>query len=85
MVGFLYWMIKTIRSISFSKFIAEYKFCLLLILFSAMAFGALSILINNFGIIARIRMPMYIVLLCVMALSFEGIISDIKKIKKQRS
>jgi hypothetical protein len=48
-----------------------YKYALPLVGFSLMALGALSLYINNFGIISRIRMPIFISLLCVMVLSFD--------------
>lgn len=80
--GFVYWLFVMIKNNGFMKFILNNKFCLTLLLFSIMALGALSILINNFGIIARIRIPMYIVLLAVFSLSFEYILSSIKKFKK---
>lgn len=82
LVSFLLWAFKTIKNNSFVKFIVSYRFCLPLILFSVMAIGALSLLINNFGIIARIRIPMYIVFVCVSALSFENTLNYIKKFKK---
>ncbi len=79
-LAFLYSIIKMIRKNGFSAFLAKYKFCLPLILFAILAFGALSLLINNFGIITRIRMPMYIVLASMMFLGFEDYINKVRKI-----
>ena len=67
----LYSIYKHIMTDSFSQFLKRYKFTLPLFLFCVMALGALSLYINNYGIIVRIRMPMFIVLLYILALSFE--------------
>ena len=80
MLTFLYGTFRIIKGNGFLQWMKSYKFSLPLFLFSLMAFGALSILINNFGIIARIRIPMYVVLVCVASLSFEYPLDYIKKL-----
>lgn len=69
-VGF-YQAFKLIAIKGFAQFFKTYKFSLPLLLFGALALGALSLYINNFGIIARIRIPIFIVLLCVLSLSLN--------------
>lgn len=71
--------IKKRRMLGFLKF---HKFSLPLLLFSVLAIGALSLFINNYGIIARIRIPMFICLISVMFISFNG---DIEKIHEKIS
>jgi hypothetical protein len=44
------------------------KFALSLVLFSLLVLGAITIFINNFGIITRIRIPVFAVLSCLIAL-----------------
>ena len=44
----------------------NYKTILPLIFFSLMIFGILSLYINNFGMITRIRMPAFLALLCLL-------------------
>lgn len=53
------------------KSIKRYKFAIPIFLFSLMALGALSLFINNYGIITRIRMPMIICLLSITFLAFN--------------
>lgn len=59
---------KKIKKEKLDNFLKIYKFTLPMLVFSLMAFGALSLYINNFGIIARIRIPMLISLLAVATL-----------------
>lgn len=59
---------KKIRKEKLDNLLKIYKFTLPILIFSLMAFGALSLYINNFGIIARIRIPMFISLLAVATL-----------------
>lgn len=49
-------------------FLRTYQYTLCLVLFAILATGAVSLFINNFGILVRIRMPMFIALLCLMSL-----------------
>lgn len=67
----IYGAYKFIKNNNFSQFLKHYQFTLPIILFCAMALGALSLYINNYGIIVRIRMPMFLGLLSVMSLSFK--------------
>ena len=46
------------------------KLVLPIILFSLLALGVITIFINNFGIITRIRIPAFIVLLCLIPLGY---------------
>ena len=46
------------------------KFVLPIILFSLLVLGVITIFINNFGIITRIRIPAFIVLLCLIPLGY---------------
>lgn len=57
----------------------HYRFAILPLFFSIMALGALSLFINNFGIIVRIRMPVFIVILCFIGLdkNIDNIINKI--------
>jgi len=59
---------KSFKTLGYSKTFNHYKFTILLLAFSAMALGALSLFINNFGIIVRIRMPVFIVIFCLIGL-----------------
>ncbi len=42
-----------------------------LLIFSVMVIGLLALFINNFGLLMRVRMPAFLALLCVSALSFD--------------
>lgn len=74
---YLIWIIalsgifRVIKEKGFFPFVQLHKLSLFFLLFSVMAFGALSLFINNFGIIGRVRMPIFIALLCVILLSFK--------------
>ncbi len=59
---------KSFKTAGFFETINRYKFSLILLLFSAMALGALSLFINNFGIIVRIRIPAVIAILCLLGI-----------------
>ncbi len=48
------------------EFLRANKFSLPLLIFAVLAMGALSLYINNYGIIARIRIPMIISFICIM-------------------
>jgi hypothetical protein len=48
------------------KFVKKYRVIIPLLLFSVMSLAALSLYINNFGIITRIRIPSFIILLCLL-------------------
>lgn len=69
----IYGAYRFIKKENFLQFLRRYKFTLPALLFSAIALGALSLYINNYGIIVRIRMPMFLCLLSVMSLSFAFI------------
>lgn len=48
------------------------KIVLPLILFSLMLLGVLALFVNNFGIITRVRIPVFIALLCLIPLGFNS-------------
>ena len=58
------------------KSIRRYRVILPLIIFSFVVFVALSLFINNFGIITRIRMPAFISLLCLAPFGFKRFLKD---------
>ncbi|MDO8529795.1 MAG: hypothetical protein Q7S10_00065 [bacterium] len=49
----------------------EYRVILPLLIFSGIVFGVLSVYINNFGIVTRIRMPAFLALLCLLPFGLE--------------
>jgi hypothetical protein len=53
------------------EFLTFHKFALPSLIFGVLAMGALSLFINNYGIIARIRIPMLICFISVMFISFN--------------
>lgn len=58
----------TVRKAGWAGFAQRYRYALPLVLFAVLAVGAISLFINNFGIIVRIRIPAVIALLCVLPL-----------------
>jgi hypothetical protein len=62
----LYGLVKFIKGRGFKKFVEHYKLVLPALIFGLSAFGALSLFINNYGIIFRIRIPMIICFFAVM-------------------
>ncbi len=58
------------------EFFKYYRMSFPLLLFSVFTLGALSLFINNYGIIARIRIPVFICFLSMMFVSFNN---DIEK------
>lgn len=63
----LYNIWASIKNNGLRGFLATHKYVLPLVLFSIISAGAISLFINNFGIIARIRMPVFICLLCIVS------------------
>lgn len=57
-------------------FLRQYRMLLPLVVFGILALEALSLFINNYGIIARIRMPMVICFVIAMGMSFNASIND---------
>ena len=76
----IYGSIKFIKRKGFLNFLKFYKFGLPLLLFSILALGALSLFINNYGIIVRIRIPAFICLILIMFISFNN---DVEKYYKK--
>lgn len=67
-----YGFIGFIKKNGFVGFLRFHKLTLPLLLFSLLALGALSLYINNYGIIARIRIPVFMCLISVMFISFNN-------------
>jgi len=67
----IYGAYKSIKTEGFIAFLKNYKYAFPLAMFCIIATGALSLYITNFGIIARIRIPIFVLLLCIMVLSFR--------------
>lgn len=65
-------IVGSIRKEGILKTLKAYRFVTPLLLFSIMSLAAISLFINNFGIITRIRIPSFIILLCLIPLSFSG-------------
>ena len=68
---FLYLSWKFIVKHGINSYVKIYKPALPLLIFAVLALGALSLFINNYGIIARIRIPMFICLASAMCLVFN--------------
>src|SRR3989344_5172678 len=68
----VYGSIRFIKKKGMLEFLAFYKFSFPLLVFGILALGALSLFINNYGIIARIRIPVFICFICVMFISFNS-------------
>lgn len=62
-------MAMRIKKNGLKNFFKTYKLALPLLVFSLLALSALSLFINNFGIIVRIRMPVFSALMCLLALN----------------
>ncbi len=67
----LYGASRFIKRNGFLAFLEYYKFSLPLMVFGVAATGALALFINNYGIIARIRIPMFMCFICILCLSFN--------------
>ncbi|MBI1866413.1 MAG: glycosyltransferase family 39 protein [Candidatus Staskawiczbacteria bacterium] len=74
-----YGFIRFIKKRGILEFFKFYRFSLPLLIFSVLALGALSLFINNYGIIARIRIPVFICLLSIMFISFNDDIENYYK------
>jgi hypothetical protein len=79
-VIFIFSFLKIVKTKGLLKTLKQYKFCSPLLFFSLMSIGALSLFINNYGIIARIRMPVYISLILIMIFIIAE--NEQEKIKK---
>jgi len=76
-ITFFYHAVRFIKKNSFFEFLKFYRFGFPLLLFSVLALGALSLFINNYGIIARIRIPMFICLVSLMCIMFNETIEKL--------
>ncbi len=79
----IYGSVRFIRRKGMPTFLTWHKFTFPVLIFSVLALGALSLFINNYGIIARIRIPMFICFICVMCMSFND--GDIEKLHEKIS
>lgn len=77
LIFFVFRLLKLIREKRLLVFFKNYKFCAPLLFFGIISIGALSLFINNYGIIARIRIPVFISLLSIIFLILSN---DIEKI-----
>ena len=68
----MYGFARFIKRRGILEFLKFYKFSSPLLLFGILALGALSLYINNYGIITRIRIPIFICFIAVMFISFNG-------------
>ncbi len=57
-----------LRNNGFKAFLKIYRFTLPILIFSLLVIGALSLFITNFGILARIRIPVFLAMFCLLAL-----------------
>ncbi len=71
-IAFLYNSAIFVKKSGIKKFLQYFKFSLPLLCFSVLALGALALFINNYGIIARIRIPMFICFVSVMSIMFNN-------------
>ena len=78
-----YCLTRLIEKHGYAYLLTCYKSSLPLLLFGIIALGALSVFINNYGIIVRIRIPMFICFLSVMFISLRD--DDIKRIYEKIS
>ncbi len=60
-----------IKKKGWGEFFRLHRFSLPLLFFAVLGLGALALFINNYGIIARIRIPMFLCFVCVMFLTFN--------------
>jgi len=70
-IAFAYGAVRFIKENGILPFLKFYKLSLPLLIFSVFALGALSLFINNYGIIARIRIPAFICLISIMCVMFN--------------
>jgi hypothetical protein len=75
----IYGSIRFIMKKGFLEFLKYHRFCLPLLLFGLFTLGALSLFINNYGIIARIRIPVFICFISIMFISLNSDIEDYSK------
>ncbi len=70
--AFLYSAYGFIKRNGILEFLKYFKWSLPLLFFSFLALGALALFINNYGIIARIRIPMFICFISLMCIMFNN-------------
>ena len=64
--------INFIRKKGISNFLKFYRLSLPLLLFGILTIGALSMFINNYGVISRVRIPALICLFALMSLGYSN-------------
>lgn len=75
----LYGFVNFIRKKGILEFLKFYKSSLPLLVFSILALGALALFINNYGIIVRIRIPIFICLISIMLINLNDDIENYYK------
>src|SRR3989344_3725929 len=70
-IAFTYGSVSFIKKNGILPFLKFYKSSLPLLIFSIFTLGALSLFINNYGIIARIRIPAFICLISIICVMFN--------------
>lgn len=71
--AFIYASARFIKRKGVREYLVSHRLSLPLLVFGVLALGALSLYINNYGIIARIRIPMFICFVAVMCVSFSDV------------
>ncbi len=71
-VLWMYLAVDFIKKRGGREFLRSHAFALPLLLFGVFALGALSLFINNYGIITRIRIPMILSFVAIMSLIFNN-------------
>jgi len=71
LIVFIYNFIKLVKREGILKILVRHKLVAPLFFFGLISLGALSLFINNFGIILRIRMPVFISFFCIIVLFFN--------------
>lgn len=76
---FLYSFLTCVKEKKFLRLAREKKFAIVLIIFGILAMGGLSLFINNYGIIMRIRIPIVISLLIAGIIMFDNYLENFLK------
>jgi len=78
---FLYSFLTCVKERNIIRLANEKKFSILLIIFAVLAMGGLSLFINNYGIIVRIRIPIVISLLIAGCVVFNNYLEKLPWLK----
>ena len=74
---FLVSLVRLVRQRGAKHALGLHRFAVPLLLFSLLAMGSLTLFINNYGIITRIRIPVFMALFAVMSIALSGPIEQI--------